>query len=137
MNEFGRNTGFRHIHLVIDNLCDFLQYRSQSYLTTFYFKTWLFIFKKKKTLKRSHSGHSFIFVLRFLLVLYFLKRKIEQKRKKSQPIFMLPEIWTLKTIIFGFPIVRQRRSNPHVVTALRSEIRNKDMGGYSITCSVL
>lgn len=137
MNEFGRNTGFRHIYLVIDNLCDFLQYRSQSYLTTFYFKTRLLIFEKK-TLKRSHSGHSFIFVLRFLLVLYFLKRKIEQKRKKkSQPIFMLPEIWTLKTIIFGFPIVRQRRSNPQVVTALRSEIRNKDMGGYSITCSVL
>lgn len=81
MNEFGRNTGFRHIYLVIDNLCDFLQFRSQSYLTTFYFKTRLLIFEKK-TLKRSHSGHSFIFVLRFLLVLYFLKRKIEQKRKK-------------------------------------------------------
>lgn len=48
---------------------------------------------------------------------------------------MLPESWTLKTIIFGFPIVR--RSKPHVITTLRSEIRNKDMGGYIITCSVL
>lgn len=137
MNEFGRNTGFRHNYLVIDNLCDFLQFRSQSYLTTFYFKNMTLYIWKKDFEKKSFWAFLYICTQISSSIILFKKKNRAKKKKKSQPIFMLPEIWTLKTIIFSFPIVRQRRSNPHVVTALQSEIRNKDMGGYSITCSVL